>query len=432
MAMQKMNHPDFIEIDAASHTGVDNVRSIIDAASFIPVLGKKKIYLIDEAHMLSKAAFNAFLKILEEPPTSVVFMLATTDPHKILETVTSRCFQLFFDPIDAQAVTKHLAAICAKEDIAFEEAALALIAQETEGSLRDALNLVERIRIAYPSISLQAVTDLLGKIDDERLCELLKVVVQGSAPDILGALKKFEIAKYNPIVVWKSFVEIIRQALWIKNGVALHEGELKDGNVGTALKQIADTCTIERLIALFEICYDYELAFAKTATPGTMLEMMLLKMAIHTEHHTTQAQGTQAPALKGSIKSTLTPVKQKSVEQTVRQTDQIGQAGVADSMTAHLENTTNSGSAVIENKLENSEIIDANGIHSDTPATALSGQSMAAKENSDDPVWTQCLQEIEKLNDPLVVSIFKQGVVGTYDGEAKTLAISFFKRFTFF
>ena len=114
LAMLKMNHPDFIEIDAASHTGVDNVRSIIDAASFVPVLGKKKIYLIDEAHMLSKAAFNAFLKILEEPPTSVVFMLATTDPHKILETVTSRCFHLFFDPIDAQAVALHLANVCTR------------------------------------------------------------------------------------------------------------------------------------------------------------------------------------------------------------------------------------------------------------------------------------------------------------------------------
>ncbi len=113
LAMQAINHPDFIEIDAASHTGVDNVRAIIDAASFVPVLGKKKIYLIDEAHMLSKAAFNAFLKILEEPPISVVFMLATTDPHKIIETVTSRCFQLFFEPIELHAVADHLAHICA-------------------------------------------------------------------------------------------------------------------------------------------------------------------------------------------------------------------------------------------------------------------------------------------------------------------------------
>lgn len=94
-AMKRGIHPDFIEIDAASHTGVDNVRQIIEATSFLPQLGRKKIYLIDEAHMLSKAAFNAFLKILEEPPKTVLFMMATTDAHKIIDTVRSRCFQLF-------------------------------------------------------------------------------------------------------------------------------------------------------------------------------------------------------------------------------------------------------------------------------------------------------------------------------------------------
>ena len=221
LAMQKMNHPDFIEIDAASHTGVDNVRSIIDTASFVPVMGRKKIYLIDEAHMLSKAAFNAFLKILEEPPLSVVFMLATTDPHKILGTVTSRCFQLFFDPIDISSVAKHLAAICAQENIAFEEAALALIAQETEGSMRDALNMVERIRIAYPSITVTAVTELLGTIDNERLIQLLQAVVQNSPAQVITLLKNYELHTYNPLTFWKSFVELIRHAVWIKTGVAM-------------------------------------------------------------------------------------------------------------------------------------------------------------------------------------------------------------------
>ena len=96
LAMHAGKHPDFIEIDAASHTGVDNVRQIIDSAAFLPLMGQKKIYLIDEAHMLSKAAFNAFLKILEEPPMSALFILATTDPQKIIDTVRSRCFQVCF------------------------------------------------------------------------------------------------------------------------------------------------------------------------------------------------------------------------------------------------------------------------------------------------------------------------------------------------
>ena len=104
--------------------------------------------------------------------------------------------------------------------------------------------------------------------------------MQGSAPDILEALKKYELHTYNPMIVWKSFVEIIRQALWVETGVTLHGSELNEGKIAAALKGIADHCSLERLIALFEICYDYELAFAKTATPGTMLEMMLLKMAV--------------------------------------------------------------------------------------------------------------------------------------------------------
>src|SRR5688572_28013273 len=94
IAIREGNHPDFIEIDAASHTGVDNIRSIIESSSLLPLMGRKRVYLINEAHMLSKAAFNAALKILEEPPATVLFILATTNPHKIIDTVRSRCFQL--------------------------------------------------------------------------------------------------------------------------------------------------------------------------------------------------------------------------------------------------------------------------------------------------------------------------------------------------
>ena len=104
--MQAGKHPDFIEIDAASHTGVDNVRQIIDSAALLPLMGQKKIYLIDEAHMLSKAAFNALLKILEEPPVSALFILATTDQQKIIETVRSRCFQVCFKPVDMPVIVR--------------------------------------------------------------------------------------------------------------------------------------------------------------------------------------------------------------------------------------------------------------------------------------------------------------------------------------
>src|SRR3990167_2642348 len=145
-AMASGDHPDFIEMDAASNTGVDNVRLIIDAASLLPVLGHKKIYLIDEAHMLSKAAFNAFLKLLEEPPASVLFMLATTEPDKILDTVRSRSFQIFFNFVDNLELTYLLERICIKEGIKYSFDALELISRESEGSVRDAQNILERVR----------------------------------------------------------------------------------------------------------------------------------------------------------------------------------------------------------------------------------------------------------------------------------------------
>src|SRR3989338_3939080 len=177
VAMSKSQHPDFIEIDAASHTGVDNVRNIIDSSSFLPLLSHKKIYLIDEAHMFSKAAFNAFLKILEEPPASVIFILATTDMEKILETVKSRSFQIFFDPVDVQVIQDHLEKICVAENILFDEQGLAVIARQGDGSVRDAINLLEQVRFATKKISKDAVLSILGHIDETTLLLLFEKII---------------------------------------------------------------------------------------------------------------------------------------------------------------------------------------------------------------------------------------------------------------
>ena len=157
VAMRDGNHPDFIEIDAASHTGVDNIRSIIESSSLLPIMGRKRVYLIDEAHMLSKAAFNAALKILEEPPATALFILATTNPHKIIDTVKSRCFQLFFTAIAHAPLKNHLQVICKNEKIAYTDDALDLIVRHTEGSARDALNLLEQVRFSSAIVSKEAV-----------------------------------------------------------------------------------------------------------------------------------------------------------------------------------------------------------------------------------------------------------------------------------
>src|SRR3989339_1691220 len=167
-------------------------------------MGEKKLYLIDEAHMLSKAAFNAFLKILEEPPKTVLFLLATTDIHKVLETVRSRSFQLFFDPIPAVDVIQHLQHVCDVEKVAYEQAGLACIAQVSGGSLRDALNLLERVRLLSDEGATQRVlAHLLGTVNDEVFCELLETVSCGSCAEVLEKIQALKLSERPAPFIWE-------------------------------------------------------------------------------------------------------------------------------------------------------------------------------------------------------------------------------------
>ena len=199
-------HPDFIEMDAASHTGVDNVRKIVDSSQFLPLIGRKKIYLIDEAHMLSKAAFNAFLKILEEPPSSVIFILATTDPQKIIDTVKSRCFQLFFRPIAHDPLLAHLKKVCDAEQIAYEDCALQLVIKEAEGSVRDALNMIEQVRFAQGRVTKKSVQQVLGHVDDERMIQLIAVLLQKKPKDVLTFLQQQKFTYGSAEFIWNKSI----------------------------------------------------------------------------------------------------------------------------------------------------------------------------------------------------------------------------------
>ena len=168
-------HPDVYELDAASRTGVENVREeIISRVQFAPTRGRYKVYIIDEVHMLSAAAFNALLKTLEEPPSHVVFVLCTTDPQKVPETIHSRCQRFDFRRIAPETMVSRLGAICMAEGVEFEGEALDLIAQRAEGGLRNALTSLEQI-IAYESgkVTLVGAEYLLGAIDSNDLAELM-------------------------------------------------------------------------------------------------------------------------------------------------------------------------------------------------------------------------------------------------------------------
>ncbi|MBI5936655.1 MAG: DNA polymerase III subunit gamma/tau [Betaproteobacteria bacterium] len=178
---------DLIEIDAASYTGVDNMREVLENAQYAPTAGRYKVYLIDEVHMLSKSAFNAMLKTLEEPPAHVVFILATTDPQKVPVTVLSRCLQFNLKLLPPVRVAEHLKNVLAAEGIANEPAALPLIARAAAGSMRDALSLLDQA-IAYGggSVKEQEARDMLGSVDQAYLFPILEALAANDGAQLMA------------------------------------------------------------------------------------------------------------------------------------------------------------------------------------------------------------------------------------------------------
>jgi len=177
---------DLIELDAASNTGIDNMREVLDNAQYMPTLGRYKVYLIDEVHMLSKAAFNSMLKTLEEPPAHVKFILATTDPQKIPVTVLSRCLQFNLKQLPPALIATHLEYVLGQEGITFEVTALALLARAAQGSMRDALSLLDQA-IAYSDSRIEEATvrNMLGAIDQSYLYDVLQTLLMRDGAGLL-------------------------------------------------------------------------------------------------------------------------------------------------------------------------------------------------------------------------------------------------------
>lgn len=184
---------DLIELDAASNTGVDNIREVLDNAQYAPTSGRYKVYIIDEVHMLSKSAFNAMLKTLEEPPGHVKFILATTDPQKVPVTVLSRCLQFNLRPMTPGNVANHLAHVLSEEKLSFEAEALRLIALAANGSMRDALSLLDQA-IAYGggSVPTETVRTMLGSFDRGYLDVLINTLINNDGPALIQQAAQME------------------------------------------------------------------------------------------------------------------------------------------------------------------------------------------------------------------------------------------------
>ena len=201
---------DVIEIDAASNTGVDNIRELIERSRFAPVQARWKVYVVDECHMLSTAAFNALLKTLEEPPPQVVFVLATTDPQRVLPTILSRCQRFDFRRIPLDALETHLNWIAEQEAIDIRPDALHVVAQRAQGGLRDAESLLDQLSLLPPPIEAPAVWDLLGAVPEQELLELVKAMTASAPVELLEATRNLLDRGRDPAAVLQGLAGILR------------------------------------------------------------------------------------------------------------------------------------------------------------------------------------------------------------------------------
>ena len=211
--ISESNALDVIEIDAASNTGVENIREIIDRARFAPTQAKWKVYVIDECHMLSTAASNALLKTIEEPPANVVFILATTNPERVLTTIQSRCQRFDFKRIEIITIFNQLVEIAKKESIKSEEQALKLIAKRSNGGMRDALSLLDQLSLLPDGINVRNVQNLLGEVAEKEIIDLIKSVAKKDPKSILINCNKLFDAGNEPHEILISFLNITRDLL---------------------------------------------------------------------------------------------------------------------------------------------------------------------------------------------------------------------------
>ena len=276
LAFAQGNFVDLIEIDAASHTSVDDVRDLIEKVNLVPSLGKYKVYIIDEVHMLSKNAFNALLKTLEEPPAHVIFVLATTEVHKLLPTVVSRCQYFDFHYLSRLEVIEQLKRVTAEEQIAITDDALQLIAENAEGSLRDALSMLDQAAgSGEGEIDRSGLAKLLGVVDSSVIQRLTQAVVDNQAVVGIELINDVYFKGYDLNQLAKQWMSHLRELLMVKLG----NSELLDRSADDKrlMTEQVSAVSVNQLINWLQRVVESTNTYKLSHLPQLALEMAVLK-----------------------------------------------------------------------------------------------------------------------------------------------------------
>jgi DNA polymerase III subunit gamma/tau len=300
------NALDVIEIDAASNTGVDNIRDLIERAQFAPVQCRYKIYCLDEVHMLSTAAFNALLKTLEEPPDRVVFILATTDPQRVLPTIISRCQRFDFRRIPLQAMTQHLATIAQIEQIEIAPTALELISQISQGGLRDAESLLDQLSLLAGEITIDRVWDLVGSVPEQDLIALCQAIASANPEIILERTRHLLDKGREPLIVLQNLTGFYRDLLIAKTAPTRRDLVAITETTWKQLCQFAQSIDLNTILAGQQHLRTCELQVKNTTQPRLWLEVALLGLIPYTTAPLA-APPTSIPVPASPIQPTIAP-----------------------------------------------------------------------------------------------------------------------------
>ncbi len=315
------NAMDVIEIDAASNTGVDNIRELIERAQYAPVQCRYKVYTIDECHMLSMAAFNSLLKTLEEPPNRVVFILATTDPQRVLPTIISRCQKFDYRRIPLEAMVGHLDYIAKNEQMSIDPAALRLVAQISQGGLRDAESLLDQLSLVGEQVTIDRVWDLVGSVPEGDLLEICTALHQGDLTAVIDRCRQLLERGKEPLTVLQNLTGFYRDLSIAKTAPQRPDLTSLTSETWQQAVALAEQLDLANILHGQQRLKEGEAQLKGSNQPHLWLEIALLSLLPMAQSHPSIPTPNAAPAkianspnsLPSSIKATAVTSNHQSI-----------------------------------------------------------------------------------------------------------------------
>ena len=319
-AITQGDHPDVIEIDAASNNGVNEVRDLIDKVKYAPINAKYKVYIIDEVHMMTPEAFNALLKTLEEPPAHIVFILATTEPHKILPTIISRCQRFDFKRVDEKDIINRLEYVLKEEKVDYEEAALEIISKLADGGMRDALSILEQCLAYDRHLTVENINKVYGLLSNDEKIRLIKLLLTKDMKNVLKTLDHMMSLSIDLKRLTQDLIDVLKDVIIFKNTedlsllFVLHKNDIQ---------KIVPYMLVEEAFQMIDIFMDASSHYGQAVDSSTYFELALLKICNQIENEHKEVVVEEPTIIEDVSHETLVEEKTEVVEKTIEEVKPI-------------------------------------------------------------------------------------------------------------